>query len=494
MPFTATQKLVHVVWVGPTKLKEEYIEHLLSWMYRIENVRVIFWVDKSSAPPEYLLEYPKDFRTVLPSVVFSTLFEKEIHELDVRIRKEMKLPEVSHNILKIVKEKRETESLFRIQRLIRTLLSGEDSYSDRVDDLVEHLIQIPETEQEKFLMEELSRPRLNFFSTYYFIDCFSLSSDFSKKINALILKSIQCLLQKFCDQKSDDQFDPLISQIIDEILTKIKTDPNKKQFEDECQKAFKLLASDRIIMQDISQLKGCELASSVLSAVYYSIHSPQPNYGMASDILRYLILYTQGGLYADVDVECLIGCEKNLVQLFQNCKLLGFRTDKAGDTIPNDILVCPQFNKTVLSILRSALQNVFLVPSKRMVVDAYIGDDPIYRKWLGVDSTGPTAVQKVFDEHCDKFVDLDDKHGLHWIVPNDGTWIDRWDHLKDPNLAIERAVACIDFEVTHWGILRLDYHIWAIMQSPHYTISDAEVSGKLFPKLPVREADFCKMR
>lgn len=264
-----------------------------------------------------------------------------------------------------------------------------------------------------------------------------------------------------------------------------------------------LALSKRIIFLDIESIDG--FSDEIKDIVRYLIDQPEPNYGMASDFLRYLILFTYGGIYFDTDIKpLLVGSLEGLTTVFSEheenrlyCRSLG--------NCGSDVLACAPKNAAIKKMSDSAIKLYYSdnAEESSTIQHAYRSRHRIFLphdivRDSFVDTTltisGPHRLYEVRKEMPEVVFFLCDA-GFRIPIISDNTWFDNCNILSDLTIAVERAISCMVFEVTNFGWLSLDYHIWAIIKSlklGRKEISSEKVIEQLFPKLAAKlTPEFC---
>lgn len=263
----------------------------------------------------------------------------------------------------------------------------------------------------------------------------------------------------------------------------------------------------RIMQREITDEK------MISAAVRYEIDRLQPNYGAASDLLRYAILTHFGGCYFDTDVRPGTQPLESVEKLFteEATKFLHYFDisikSSAQNAAANDTFVCAPRNPTMRMIEKFAQHNYHIQTSlplakaeeKNPIVfgrykihnKEFPNRDSLFlscfeRSCAGADQvisaycygnlelfnlttlfkTGPYCISLMLK------MDLSRKK-MHALGPelrcvdiaSDKTWCDRRLNTANAAEAIEHAVASVIFEVNHQGSLRLDYHIDCIFKS-----------------------------
>ncbi len=111
-----------------------------------------------------------------------------------------------------------------------------------------------------------------------------------------------------------------------------------------------------------------------------------------SDFVRYLYLYLYGGIYADIDFECLKSFDDLLLSLEQYDIVLGKLREGGFYKIPNAIMIsqpgCSFWIKLIEYIIYQTGYDPNKVGYKRNMAPDYI--------------TGPFALEKVYDNYSEK--------------------------------------------------------------------------------------------
>lgn len=220
--------------------------------------------------------------------------------------------------------------------------------------------------------------------------------------------------------------------------------------------------SKRIKFLDIENI--ASFSGEVKEIVRYVIDRSEPNYGMASDFLRYLILYNYGGAYFDTDVKPpLKGSLEELTKVFgvdhKNERLYCRSRMATG----SDVLACTPHVVIMKEMLDCAIKNYTLhVLDEVFICDTYCFH-PLHVKDRAIYLSGPDLLFKIC-ENSKAVSGLYDE-GFNIKMDSDCSWVGCWSPLSNLDLAIERAVSCIAFEVKYLGKLLLDYHVGAIIES-----------------------------
>ena len=289
-------------------------------------------------------------------------------------------------------------------------------------------------------------------------------------------------------------------------------DFGKEAVEDQFRKIQEAGIKD-IEIKKISDLLEGNTASSEI--IRYEIDRLHPNYGAASDLIRYEALHKYGGVYIDSDVE---PPQDTAASLYRNASFWE-QADRSyiyrsGEM--NDVIFSPK-GASGMEILKHYVQENYHLLSKESAkkqvssistdgmlrldfrqteyadlhVQAYTYSSYSYTKDSTLRRTGPFALKKIF---YDKNKNDDNKQidditnptgkvgkfrglmnlvqGKKEITPSKESQIrvplersaQSWLNLnikpvKDPNIAIKLIFESIDFEINHFGILRLDDHL-----------------------------------
>jgi hypothetical protein len=160
-----------------------------------------------------------------------------------------------------------------------------------------------------------------------------------------------------------------------------------------------------------SELAGVSKAHR--SIIAREMNGPYNNLAAASDVLRLLILYTEGGVYLDTDVECATGggigalnLLPSLGQLRSHHGFLVVAGNPGNHTVPqNAVMASVAGNAYVRRILRKIRKNYrdgFMGPEDSWVakrIPARADDAHAHRRTLTIGMSGPSAVEEVLAEN-----------------------------------------------------------------------------------------------
>lgn len=244
----------------------------------------------------------------------------------------------------------------------------------------------------------------------------------------------------------------------------------------------KAIESGRFSLMDITE------HGMVTEEARYEIDRLRPNYGAASDLLRYRILHKYGGAYYDCDIEPADKRLDLLTKIWQEDNKGFFRVvSPALLACNNDCFFVEPHSPLALAISQkthAAYRLSWNHQGGREPVSlrdgefphlhtalffnyqTYCGEDVDYIFKSTLERTGPEALDiHIDDDDCDYIAEAEVRQPL---VDHALSWVGRG--VKPFPLAdMEQALACvikeIDFELAHIGTLRLDAHIQNLLNA-----------------------------
>ena len=497
-------KTIHFIWVGSRKLSAKYIENICTWTYLNPTFKIILWVDKKSMPPDvnYCSQYPEDFYLGAMSAILKNAGYNCIQSAKKSMRKIFAWSEIKKLLLLALQRSPE---LGAQQELIHGILKPEhwERLGEKLNNLVEgwSAATTPNERATKLdieLRQLMLEDTANSDNDYqlHAERCFNFYDIEEGNVRNAIQQALNYAGAEFLGQKPAPTLkleaeEKIIEEQMNELAQHIPAEISLEQ--------IKKLASEippRIQMIDIEETSfTAENRAQIFAVVRYTINRPEPNYGMASDLLRYLILWEYGGAYFDIDVQPPNDGKPSLESLAEIYGAIGKPLDLPDDRvfcnrIPgeedycNHAIVSIAHSLVIQDLLNTATTASMSAPTKIEfnIRDTYCCDNSTYVIRRTVINSGPLCLPAIYAKYKTAMFSL---HSIGFSLGHtfDGSWMDRWSHLDNFEAALERAMYCIIFEIEHYGALRLDYHIWAIMQSPHYAVEDEAVSAALTERL-----------
>lgn len=255
--------------------------------------------------------------------------------------------------------------------------------------------------------------------------------------------------------------------------------------------------SASIVLRDIDQ------AGLRNELVAYEIEQLSPNYGASSDLLRYAILLNKGGAYFDcTDVQPNAGRSLQASDIFKDSNEHFLYVDHlsqnvnprpeeyanfTASSIGNDTFITTQNNPLMSKINDAAKSKYFLDPTDltSIVKYAHASHHP---KMATISRSGPGLVREVIGKEGENtgFKNIGNRFDkaigeTHvFIYPvrtpqskltqpetNTRLWLVSQNNPMpiDLNTGIQKTMSAIEFEVSHFHYLRLEYHAEQLAQS-----------------------------
>lgn len=274
---------------------------------------------------------------------------------------------------------------------------------------------------------------------------------------------------------------------------------------------------DRFTFSDISQLNDVtdEYSLKAYALARREIDGLSPNYGLSSDLLRYAILYKEGGAYFDSDVYpgdvTLSGHAVFETNFAEDKVLLCVDPDSQGQQlVGNDAFICTSNNPQIYSILQLAVSNcqrhnepmhniagqsIFSVYCNVYVASEGMGRGMHYYRFdkdrapvprdaqidFTVKKTGPVVIrqivcsaenERILLEHANiqiidaslRRVDIDHT--------NDSAWVNSLIVKGERADMINKAAIAVSRDIVNLGELRLSDTIRQLCYSLDVTITD----------------------
>ena len=247
-------------------------------------------------------------------------------------------------------------------------------------------------------------------------------------------------------------------------------------------------------IKDIAEIKN-EISMQIIR---YEIDKLRPNYGTASDLIRYEILKKYGGVYLDSDIDLPDDLDSTLYGEDAFWQKEG-RTSFYRGGGANDIIISPPNSDALQKIISYVQANYrtsqydpktpkYLFGATiyaKTILQAYASDTKSYIIGSTLHRTGTDFLNLTLEE--DKELkgkvekNIDElkirkkltKSATDWI----GVGIKK---CEDINLAISLIMKSIDFEVRNFGILRLKEHFNYLNAQIGINIENREESQKIF--------------
>ncbi len=219
--------------------------------------------------------------------------------------------------------------------------------------------------------------------------------------------------------------------------------------------------------------------------IRYEIDRLRPNYGAASDLMRYEILYKYGGVYIDSDVlppadtQASLYSNNNFWENYNECYV--YRQGSA-----NDIIFSARGSRGIARLTFIVHQN-YQVRAQRdeeMVgfhkyqeayscIQAYNYSTNSYLKYYTLRKTGPNVLNSLYgfllleDNPNREILDLsentlhvDESQIRRPLRSSARSWLNLpVKPITMPELSVNLVIDSIRFEIQHFGILRLHDHI-----------------------------------
>jgi hypothetical protein len=262
---------------------------------------------------------------------------------------------------------------------------------------------------------------------------------------------------------------------------------SKTTSSDASQKGYQelLSAHKNISLKDINELKDIDSNGKGWEIIRYEIEKILPNYGASSDLLRYLILYTHGGLYLDSDnppgkLSFARVCEA----LVPDTNLFVYPYSQGATGIGNDVLICQERNPLIKKIYEAALANYSPEQMKIFIGSSgSIGSllkEP-KKKNFTIKYTGPENVRNIlkttssmeevrdFGEEPLERVDYYDtlpKNFIDTSIENQTEWLKTTTKPNaniDANDLIKKIKSSIEFEVKNLGVFDPEHYVQQAM-------------------------------
>lgn len=183
------------------------------------------------------------------------------------------------------------------------------------------------------------------------------------------------------------------------------------------------LLTSSFIFRDIAELRAriaqlpmedATTLSQVFEISRYEMTKSYPNYGKSSDLLRYLILYLEGGIYLDSDVLPDQGDFSQCLAPQLGPHILWVDTNSQGQgAVGNDAFAVTLRHPFFLTVLQSVLLNYITPFDESLAVNGettflrewlmpttlYFLEDEHYRELSTIMQTGPRLIRDVLDQY-----------------------------------------------------------------------------------------------
>jgi hypothetical protein len=277
------------------------------------------------------------------------------------------------------------------------------------------------------------------------------------------------------------------------------------------------ISQEKLKIKDIIEIASDERAIRSMRIIRYEIDRLRPNYGAASDLIRYEALYKYGGVYMDSDVlppkKALYGwLDISLYSnqaFWENANRCFIYNVTVG--APNDVIFSPLGSEGILSLINhiqedyNVKKQVILRrqeptirglvgfqqnPEANSCIQAYNYSTNTYIKYSTLKRTGPFHVSRIYlyDNEMQEIMDIKDlPRNVGWImsgiefpwkifgkiptgtqesqirVPLEDSgksWLGLAPkRINEPQVAVDIVMESIIFELEHFGILRLSDHL-----------------------------------
>lgn len=230
-------------------------------------------------------------------------------------------------------------------------------------------------------------------------------------------------------------------------------------------------------IHDIEEFKDNDLYKHIR----YEIDKLRPNYGASSDLIRYLVLYKYGGAYFDSDVTPNPSFSLEAANIFRSYDTETIYIDdnsQGTGRIGNDAFICTAKHSFMLAVLEQAKKTYQVDTPENENLDlqvklTYLANNENFFIENTIRSTGPRLIrdvlvyQNAFDSEQEKlrppYYNMQFKNDESIILrkrdENNRSWINLNVQPGESDRVQKTLLTIIEFEKTHFGILRLDDHI-----------------------------------